>query len=305
MTRFWSGWVIFLLLVNLGLVLFLFVWAQRVAIHAEPDGTSGHVWAHGVLREGVRNLPLWWALISAAALLFALIYLIRYPGFGDFKGTLGWTSAQQLQRDSEANDAKLEARLQPLRSLSFGQLLADPAAAAMGHRLYLDNCAACHGTDALGNQAVGAPNLTDPEWLYGGDSTSVITSIVDGRNGVMPPLGAVLGPQGVSEVAGYVLSLSGTNVPADWVAKGKAHFDALCVACHGAAGHGNPALGAPNLTDAAWLYGSDFTQVAASIRDGRNAVMPAWGSRLGEDQSRLVAAWILAKGGVASAAAGN
>ena len=96
MSGFWSGWVIFLLLVNLGLVLFLFVWAQRVKIHAEPDGTSGHVWAHGVLREGIRNLPIWWVLISAAALVFGLIYLVRYPGLGNFQGTRGWTSADIL-----------------------------------------------------------------------------------------------------------------------------------------------------------------------------------------------------------------
>src|SRR5688572_11564218 len=119
MSRFWSGWIIFLVVLNLAIVIFLFVWGQRVKIHAEPDGTSGHVWAHGVLREGVRNLPLWWALISAAALLFGLIYLIRYPAFGNFKGTLGWTSAEELQRDTEINNAKREAQLQPLRSLSL------------------------------------------------------------------------------------------------------------------------------------------------------------------------------------------
>ena len=258
-----------------------------------------------MLREGVRDLPLWWVLISAAALLFALIYFMRYPGFGNFKGTLGWTSAQELQRDTEANDAKLEARMQPLRSLSFEQLAADPAAAAIGHRLYLDNCSACHGADALGNQAVGAPNLTDAEWLYGGDSASVMTSIVDGRNGVMPPLGSVLGAEGVSEVTGYVLSLSGIETPADWVAKGKARFDALCVACHGADGRGNPALGAPNLTDSIWLYGGDFAHVAESIRDGRNGVMPSWRSRLSEDQLRMVAAWVLAKGGGARGSRGG
>lgn len=305
MSGFWSGWVIFLLLVNLGLVLFLFVWAQRVKIHAEPDGTSGHVWAHGVLREGVRDLPLWWVLISVAALLVSLIYFVRYPGFGGFKGTLAWTSAKELQRDTESNNAKLEARLQSLRSLSLDQLAADPAAAAMGHRLYLDNCAACHGAEALGNQAVGAPNLTDAAWLYGGDSASVMTSILDGRSGVMPPLGGVLGPQGVSEVTGYVLSLSGIKVPADWATKGKARFDALCVACHGPDARGNPALGAPNLTDTSWLYGSDFSHVSESIRNGRNGVMPAWRSRLSEDQLRMVAAWVLAKGSVAPAAAGN
>ena len=306
MSRFWSGWVILLMFVNLALVLFLFVWAQRVKIHAEPDGTSGHVWAHGVLREGVRNLPLWWVLISAAALLFGLIYLTRYPGIGNFPGTRGWTSAAQLQRDTESNNAKLEARLQSLRSLSLEQLAADPAAAAIGHRLYLDNCAACHGADALGNQAVGAPNLTDAEWLHGGDSTSVMSSIRDGRNGVMPPLGGVLGgQQGLSEVTGYVLSLSGVNVPADWVTKGKARFDALCIGCHGATAKGTPALGAPNLTDTTWLYGSDFAHVAESIRDGRNGVMPPWRSRLSEDQLRIVAAWVLAKSSAAAAAAGN
>jgi cytochrome c oxidase cbb3-type subunit 3 len=305
MTRFWSGWIIFLLLVNLGLVVFLFVWAQRVKIHAEPDGTSGHVWAHGVLREGVRDLPLWWVLISVAALLFGLIYFTRYPGFGGFKGTLAWTSAEQLRRDTASNDAKLEARLQPLRSLSLERLAADPAATAMGHRLFLDNCAACHGAEALGNQAVGAPNLTDAEWLYGGDSASVMTSILDGRSGVMPPLGGALGVQGVSEVAGFVLSLSGVTVPADWVVKGKARFDALCVGCHGADARGNPSLGAPNLTDTNWLYGSDFAHVAESIRNGRNGVMPSWRSRLSEDQLRMVVAWILAKGSVAPATAGN
>jgi cytochrome c oxidase cbb3-type subunit III len=304
MTGFWSGWVIVLLVLNLGLVLFLFVWAQRVKIHAEPDGTSGHVWAHGVLREGVRNLPLWWVVISAAALLFGLIYFVRYPGFGNFAGTLGWSSAQELQREIEINNAKLAARLETTRTLSFAQLAANPDTAAIGHRVYLDNCAACHGAEALGNQALGAPNLTDAEWLYGGDNIAVMTSILDGRNGVMPALGSVLGEEGVNEVAGYVLSLSGAEAPADWVTKGKARFDALCVACHGADARGNPALGAPNLTDATWLYGRDFSSIAATIRDGRNGVMPAWRSRVSEDQLRMVAAWVLAKGNGATAVAG-
>jgi cytochrome c oxidase cbb3-type subunit 3 len=296
MSGFWSGWVIFLLTLNFGLVVFLFVWAQRVPIHAEPDGTSGHVWAHGVLREGVRNLPLWWALISAAALLFGLIYFVRYPGFGNYRGTLGWTSAQEWKRDVERNEAKLAARLEQTRTLSFAQLAANPDTAAIGHRVYLDNCAACHGSEALGNQALGAPNLTDTEWLYGGDHETVMKSIADGRNGVMPALGSVLGQEGVNEVAGYVLSLSGAEAPADWVTKGKPRYEALCVACHGADARGNPAVGAPDLTDGIWLYGQDFARIAATIRDGRNGVMPGWRSRLSEDQLRMVAAWVLAKG---------
>jgi cytochrome c oxidase cbb3-type subunit 3 len=296
MTGFWAGWVIGLLVINLGLVLFLFVWAQRVKIHVEPDGTSGHVWAHGVLREGIRDLPLWWALISAAALLFALVYFVRYPGFGNYKGTLSWSSADELERDTRANNAKLEAQMQPLRGLSVEALAANPAAVTIGHRLYLDNCAACHGTEALGNQLLGAPNLTDADWLYGGDTETVMKSILDGRTGAMPALGSVLGREGVNEAAAYVLSLSGTQAPADWVAKGKVRFETVCVACHGADGHGNPALGAPNLTDATWLYGKDFSRVAQSVREGRSGAMPAWRTRLNEDQLRTVVAWIRTRG---------
>ncbi len=305
MSGFWSGWVIVLLVVNFGLVLFLFVWAQRVNIHAEPDGTSGHVWAHGVLREGIRDLPLWWVLISAAALIFGLIYLVRYPALGNYAGTLGWSSAQELQRATELNDAKLAARLAPTRALSFAQLAADPATATIGHRLYLDNCAACHGREALSNQAVGAPNLTDTEWVYGGDSATVMASILDGRSGVMPALGSVLGQEGVNEATAYVLSLSGVAAPADWVTKGEVRFEALCVACHNADGRGNPLLGAPDLTDATWLYGRDFASIAASIRDGRNGVMPGWRSRLSEDQLRMLAAWVLAQGNGQAMAAGG
>jgi cytochrome c oxidase cbb3-type subunit 3 len=305
MSAFWAGWVIFLLALNLGLVLFLFVWAQRVRIHAEPDGTSGHVWAHGILREGVRDLPIWWALISAASLLAGLIYFVRYPGFGNFKGTLGWTSAQELQRDTEMNNSKLAAKLEATRSLSFAQLAADPGTAAIGHRLYLDNCAACHGREALGNQAVGAPNLTDIEWLYGGDDATVMASLRDGRTGAMPALGGVLSQEGINEVAAYVLSLSGAEAPGDWVTRGKGRFNELCVACHGPAARGNPLLGAPNLTDTVWLYGSDFASVATSIREGRNGAMPAWRARLSEDQLRIVAAWVLAKGNDQAVVAGR
>jgi cytochrome c oxidase cbb3-type subunit 3 len=295
MSRFWSIWIIVLLVLNVGLALFLFVWAQIVKIPTEPDGTTGHVWAHGVLREGVRKLPFWWVVYSVVALVIGLVYFVLYPGFGSFKGTLGWTSADEWQRDNAANEAKLEAVMQPLRGLSLEELAASPAATSIGHRLYLDNCAACHGTEARGNQVLGAPDLTDAEWLYGGDSTTVMTSIRDGRNGAMPPWGPALGKEGVNEVAAYVLSLSGVKSPEDWASKGKARYDAMCVACHGPDGRGNPGLGAPDLTDKVWLYGGEFRHVADSIRDGRNGAMPGWGHRLNEDQLRTVAAWVLAQ----------
>jgi cytochrome c oxidase cbb3-type subunit 3 len=295
MSGFWSGWVKFLVVLNLGITFLLFILALRVKIPTQPDGTTGHVWAHGVLREGVRKLPLWWVVISALMFVIGFVYLALYPGFGASKGALGWTSMQQLQRETATNDAKLRAAIEPLRPLSIEQIAADSQSAEGGHRLYLDNCAACHGSEAHGNQVLGAPNLTDRDWLYGGDSAALLASISDGRNGAMPAWGSTLGRDGVNEVASYVLSLSGVTAPEDWVAAGKPRFEMICAACHGPDGRGNPALGAPNLTDNVWLYGGDFPSVTASIRDGRSGVMPAWRHRLSEDERRAIAAWVVAQ----------
>jgi cytochrome c oxidase cbb3-type subunit 3 len=296
MSDFWSAWVIVLLLLNVGLALFLFVWAQIVKIPTEPDGTTGHVWAHGVLREGVRKLPFWWVVYSLIGLVFGLVYLVFYPGFGGFKGTLGWTSVAEWEREASADAAKLEAVMEPFRGLRLEELARNEAAVTIGHRLYLDNCAACHGEMALGNHAIGAPNLIDTDWLYGPGTDALMASIRDGRKGAMPPWGAALGVQGVNEVTAYVLTFSGVKSPQDWSGAGKARYETMCVACHGPDGRGNAALGAPNLTDDAWLYGGKFRQVAESIRDGRNGVMPAWHQRLSEDQQRTIAAWILSQG---------
>jgi cytochrome c oxidase cbb3-type subunit 3 len=296
MTGFWSTWVMVLACVTVGVSLGLFVWAIWMRIPTVDDGTTGHVWAHGVLREAVRPLPWWWVLISIGAFLFGVGYLWLYPGFGSFAGRLTWTSKGEEQRDTAANAVLLEARLAPLRELSIEQLAAHKEAVGMGHRLYLDNCSACHGPKAMGNHAVGAPDLTDDDWLYGGDAQTILTSILDGRNGVMPPLAGVLGHNGTNEVAAYVVSLSGTQAPPDWVAAGKTRFDALCAACHGVDGRGNPALGAPNLFDETWLYGGNIETVVASVRDGRSGVMPAWRPRLSADEVRLITAWIVAQG---------
>ena len=305
MSSFWSLWVIFLVVLNLGITLFLFLWGLRVKIPTQPDGTSGHVWAHGVLREGVRNLPRWWIIFSAGMFIVGFAYLALYPGFGGYQGLLGWSSQAELQRDVAANDAKFAALVERSRPLDLQQLASDTATLRAGQRLYLDNCAACHGSAALGNQAVGAPDLTDADWLYGGDGQTILTSILDGRAGVMPALGAVLGHDGVNEVAAYVLSLNDVQTPEGWASAGKARFDAVCAACHGAEGRGNPALGAPDLTDAAWLYGGDFSAITTTIRDGRSGVMPAWRDRLGNDQARIVAAWVMSQGASAVPARGG
>lgn len=294
MTSFWSGWVITLIVFNLGITLFLFLWGPHARIPTLADGTTGHVWAHGALREGMHRLPLWWIVISGLMFIAAFAYLVLYPGFGDSPGRLGWTSHGQLARDTAANDKLLGATMQRFSKLSIEQLAGDRDALAMGRVLFADNCEACHGSDARGNRLLGAPNLADSDWLYGGDGKSILTSILDGRQGVMPAWGPVYGPAGVQDLAAYVLSLSVPPHDADSIvkaARGKALFTA-CAACHGPGGKGNQALGAPNLTDDIWLYGGSEAEVAQTIRDGRNGHMPAWRERLGEDAARVLAAYV-------------
>jgi cytochrome c oxidase cbb3-type subunit 3 len=233
--------------------------------------------------------------MSICAFIAAGAYFVLYPGLGNYKGSLGWTQTDQFQRDVDANNAKIEAQLQPLRALTIEQMATNANARANGQRLFLDNCAACHGTEATGNAILGAPNLLDADWLYGAGSEALLTSMREGRKGVMPALGGVLGKDGLNEAASYVLSLSGAKAPADWVAAGKTRFETLCSACHGADGRGNPELGAPNLTDNIWLYGGDLDSVYASIRDGRSGDMPSWAARLNDDQMRMIGAWLYAQ----------
>ena len=291
MSNGWSLWVMFLVVLNMGITLFLFLWAPRAKIPILPDGTSGHVWAHGVLREGVHNLPLWWILFSAAMFVVGITYLVLYPGFGNHKGYLGWTSHGQLARETASNDARLDAAFQRFDKYSIEQLAGDREALAMGEVLFRDNCAACHGRDAHGNTLLGAPNLADNDWLYGGDGKAILTSILDGRHGAMPAWGPQFGDAGVANLANYVLSLSGAPHDATKAIAGKALFT-VCAACHGPEGKGNPALGAPNLTDTIWLYGGDLESVETSIRDGRSGNMPTWRARLGENDARVIAAYV-------------
>jgi cytochrome c oxidase cbb3-type subunit 3 len=294
MSPFWSAWIMFLVVLNLGITLFLFVWGQRVKIPMQPDGTSGHVWAHGALREGVRRLPLWWVLLSAAMFAAGFVYLYLYPGFGAYRGALGWTSQGQLDAEVAANAAKLEPLLQRVAGQPVEEIAGDAEATRLGQRLFIDNCAACHGREGHGNAVIGAPNLVDGDWLYGGDGATVLASILDGRHGVMPPLSGSLDKDAIEALAHYVQSLSGADHSPARARDGQPRF-AVCAACHGAAGTGNPALGAPNLTDRVWLYGGDLATIEQTIRNGRSGVMPAWRARLSDTEARLIAAWIHAQ----------
>ncbi|KLD64870.1 cytochrome-c oxidase, cbb3-type subunit III [Dyella japonica] len=290
MSLFWSLWIMFLVVLNLGITFFLFLWAPRAKIPVREDGTSGHVWAHGVLREGVRRLPMWWIIMSAAMFVIGIAYLVLFPGFGRYKGVLNWTSHGELAANTAANDAKLDDMMKRFSLYPIEQLAGDPNAQQLGKRLFQDNCAACHGRAATGNILLGAPDLTDKDWLYGGNGKDIYTSIHDGRSGVMPPW-ASLGEDNVKNLAQYVLGLSGRPHDEKAAAAAKPLF-VTCAACHGPEGKGNPALGAPDLTDQVWLHGGTQADIEHSIRDGRQGHMPAWSPRLTDDQIRVLASYV-------------
>lgn len=295
MSEVLSAWVMVLAGITLGISLFLFVWGLRVEIPTQPDGTSGHVWAHGVLREGVRKLPTLWVVASSLVFLLAFGYLALYPGFGAFSGLLHWTSHDELARAQAAN-RQLEAPLRDrVRGKSLASVAADAQALRAGEVIFVDNCAACHGRDAKGNSALGAPDLTDNDWLHGGDDKAILTSILDGRLGAMPAFAGNLTEESILDLAHYVASLSGLASDSLRTQAGKPLFS-NCVACHGAEGKGNPAMGAPNLTDAVRLYGAgDARAIAEIIRRGRSGVMPAWRGRLSDEDAAVVAAWVYAQ----------
>ncbi len=289
-----AGWGIFvalLVLINVvGALWLLFATAKR-APEKEED-TTGHVWDED-LSEYNNALPRWWLGMFLLTVVFAAGYLVFYPGFGTVAGTLGWTSTGEVKADLAENNRKLEAVFSRFRDRSVEELEHDPEALNFGRNVFVNNCAACHGSDARG--AKGYPNLADGDWLYGGAPDQVIATILNGRGGVMPPLGAALGDQGVNEVANYVLTLSGGKADPALAEAGKARFITICAACHGPEGKGNIAIGAPNLTDNIWLYGSTLDDIKASVRDGRSGKMPAWEPIIGKDRARLVGAWVLAQ----------
>jgi cytochrome c oxidase cbb3-type subunit 3 len=290
MTANWGIYVAVLVLINIvGAVWLLVATAKSPAPEAD---TTGHVWDED-LSEYNNALPRWWLGMFVLSVIFAAGYLVFYPGFGAVAGTLGWTSAREVSADLAEINRKIEAVFSVYRDRPIAELQKDAKAVDLGHNVFANNCAVCHGSDARG--AKGFPNLTDNDWLYGGNPDQVLTTILNGRGGVMPPLGAALGEQGVNEVANYALSLSGGKADPALAEAGKARFLTICAACHGPEGKGNIAIGSPNLTDNIWLYGGTLDDIKTTVRNGRNGKMPAWGEVLGKDRARLVEAWVLAQ----------
>lgn len=293
MTRAHSIFIIALTVLNIAGALWLLWWTRRSRGETVTTLTTGHVWDED-LTELNNPLPRWWLWLFIITVAFGGAYLALYPGLGTWQGTLGWTSRAEHDAQSRANAARIEKTLQPYAAHAVPELERDPSALAIGRNLFLNNCAACHGSD--GGGAPGFPNLTDKDWLWGGDPDTVVATISNGRMGVMPAWGPVLGTQGVDDVLAYVLGLQGRKLEAGNAEAGKAKFAELCSACHGADAHGNPLMGAPNLADGVWLHGGAPGTVRETVEKGRNGTMPAHLERLGETRIKLLAAYVLSLG---------
>ncbi|RJF96116.1 cytochrome-c oxidase, cbb3-type subunit III [Noviherbaspirillum saxi] len=289
---FWSAYVAILTLLGIAGCAVL-LWAQAKVKIVIPEGEeakpTGHSWDDG-LTELNNPMPRWWMWLFYITIVFSIAYLVLYPGLGSFKGKLGWESTGEYQAELKKADQEYGPIFDKYQSQDLKTVAADPHARAIGERLFMTYCAQCHGSDARGNK--GYPNLTDKDWLYGGEPAVIKATIMKGRNGVMPPMGAALGSdKDVENVAHYVLNLSGATSDPIKVAFGKEKFTS-CVACHGPGGQGNPALGAPNLSDKIWLYGGSADTVVETIRKGRNNTMPAFDEFLGEGKVHLLAAYV-------------
>ncbi len=284
---FWNMYV--MVLVALSILFCVFVLVSNMTKRKEgPVELHGHVWDED-LAEYNNPLPRWWLYLFWITIVFSIVYLAIYPGFGNVNEKRGQLS--QYQAEMQMADEKYGPIFARYKDMDLMAVAADPEARAMGQRMFLTYCAQCHGSAAQG--AKGFPNLTDDEWQWGGEPEAIKTTILDGRMGVMPALGPALGGEGVKDVANYVRSLSGLAHDSLRAQRGKEVFAANCVACHGADAGGNPMLGAPNLGNKAWLYGSSEASITETINNGRNNQMPAFGEFLGEDKVHILAAYVL------------
>jgi len=296
MTSFWSWYITLLSLGTIAALVWLLLATRKGQRHDSTEETVGHT--YDGIEEYDNPLPRWWFFLFIGTVIFALGYLALYPGLGNWKGVLpgyedGWTQVKEWQREVDKANEQYGPLYAKFASMPVEQVAQDPQAIKMGGRLFASNCSVCHGSDAKG--AYGFPNLTDDDWIWGGAPETIKTTIMGGRQAAMPAWRDVIGEEGIRNVAGYVRSLSGRDVPEGIVSdieQGQKIFAANCVACHGPEGKGTQAMGAPNLTDNVWLYGSSFAQIQQTLRYGRNGRMPAQEHILGNDKVHLLAAYV-------------
>lgn len=275
--------------------------------------TTGHEWDG--IRELNTPLPKWWLYIFYATIVWAIGYVIAYPAWplvsSYTPGVLGWSSRGAVTADLEQLQKQRAPMVSALSAASFPEIAKDEKlrgfAVAQGRAAFGDNCAPCHGSGAGGS--VGYPNLNDDDWLWGGSLEDIQHTIAYGvRSGhekarlgaPMPAFGltGMLKPAEISLVADHVRALAGLPTEKNYDAKAGAQlFGEQCASCHGDAGKGNPELGAPNLTDKIWLFGSDKAAIADGVNRGRASVMPGWTGRLDDTTIKALAVYIHGLGG--------
>jgi cytochrome c oxidase cbb3-type subunit 3 len=288
-SNFWSIFVAGVTIVSMLACLLLLWFSGKAKAMTASDNTTGHVW-DGDLREMNNPLPRWWVWLFILTVIFSFVYLALYPGLGTYAGKLGWTSTGQHQAEVDKGNAEVAPLFAKFSAMKPEEMAKNPQAMAIGERLYMNNCAQCHASDARGSK--GFPNLTDGDWLHGGSPEKIKETLTKGRVGNMPPMGDALGSaDDVRNVAQYVLSLSGNPHDSLQAALGKSKFG-VCAACHGMDGKGNHALGAPNLTDDTWLHGYGAPAIMAMINSGKVNQMPAQGEKLTEAQIHVLTSYV-------------
>lgn len=293
LSSFWSAWIIVVTLGTIALSVWILLANRRTDKTPDADGnieTTGHA-ADGI-EEYDNPLPQWWFKLFILTVVFALGYLVLYPGLGNYAGILGWS--QESQWEEEVADA--EDRFTPIfaqyQEVPIPDLAQDAEAMQVAERIFLNNCAVCHGSNAQGGY--GFPNLTDDDWLWGGTPEAILETLHNGRMGNMPAKGTMpsMTNEQVDQVVNYVLSFSGREKDAEAAKAGEQVFAQACVACHGPEGKGMQALGAPNLTDNTWLYGSTYEWIKETVMNGRQNQMPAQDRLLSDDQIQILAAYV-------------
>ncbi|NLN68348.1 MAG: cytochrome-c oxidase, cbb3-type subunit III [Alcaligenaceae bacterium] len=285
----WSYWISIIALGGVVFCLWL-LFTQRSWLGGAPKGeeSTGHVW------DGVGELntpiPRWWVIMYIGLCVVALFIMFLYPALGSNPGVVGYTAAKQVEEERAEYLKTIAPVYEKFAAMPIDELVKNPEAHMIGERLFLNNCAQCHGSDAKGQP--NYPNLTDGDWLYGGEPATILQTITEGRHGIMAPLGAAIPQAKAEEVANYVRSLSGLSHDATLVPAGKVTFNQFCVACHGADAKGNKALGAPNLTDNIWLNSSSKDAIVNTILNGREGLMPAQKNLLTPDQIRMLTSYV-------------
>lgn len=285
---FWPIWISTITLGGIAFCVGLLIFASRVKVTLDSDNTNGHEWDG--IKEMNNPLPMWWVGLFIITVIFGLAYLFMFPGLGEYQGKFGWTAVKQYEAEKAKNNEKIAPLYAKYAAMPVEDIAKIPEARDIGKRIFLNNCAACHGSDAKGSR--GFPNLTDADWLYGGSPDKIKETIVGGRIGVMPPMAAAVGnEEDVKNVANYVLSLSGSIHDSGRANAGKDKF-VVCAACHGAEGKGNQLIGAPNLTDNIWLHGQGEAAIIRRIHQGKNNQMPAWEEKFSPEQIHLLTAYV-------------